>query len=130
MRVQWPAIFTGERQFVTDTVPPALDPVHFVAAEGELLISYASIFRMALEHASKTYQIYGFGNMLTFPSFREKGFGGRVLNLATDYIKQGDVVSPFFFATQNANVSMQNTDGKSRNLQPMLAFRASLRTMT
>ena len=91
MRVQWPAIFTGERQFVTDTVPPALDPVHFVAAEGELLISYASIFRMALEHAGKTYQIYGFGNMLTFSSFREKGFGGRILNLATDYIKQGDV---------------------------------------
>jgi len=91
MRVQWPSIFIGERRFVTDTFPPELDPVHFVAAEGELLISYASIFRMALEHAGKTYKIYGFGNMLTFPSFREKGFGGQVLNLATDYIKQGDV---------------------------------------
>jgi hypothetical protein len=91
MRVQWPSIFTGERQFVTDTYSPELDPVHFVAAEGELLISYASAIRLDLEHAGKTYQTYGFGNMLTFPSFRENGFGGQVLDMATDYIKQSKV---------------------------------------
>jgi hypothetical protein len=48
MRVQWPSIFTGERQFVTDTYSPELDPVHFVAAEGELLISYARPFAWIL----------------------------------------------------------------------------------
>ena len=56
MRAQWPSIFTGERQFVTDTYSPELDPVHFVAAEGELLISYASAIRLDLEHAGKTYK--------------------------------------------------------------------------
>jgi hypothetical protein len=91
MRVQWPSVFSGDRQFVADTFPPEPDPVHFVAAEGELLISYASIFRMDLQHAGKTYQTYGFGNMLTFPSFREKGFGGQVLDRATEYIKQSKV---------------------------------------
>ena len=35
--------------------------------------------------------------MLTFPSFREKGFGGQVLNLATDYIKQSDVDTAVLF---------------------------------
>lgn len=91
MRVQWPSIFTGEEQFVTDTFPPELDPVHFVAVEGDLLISYASLFRMDLEHASKIYKIYGLGNMLTFPSFREKGIGGKVLGMATEHIKHNAV---------------------------------------
>jgi hypothetical protein len=91
MRVQWPSIFIGDRQLVTETYPPELNPVHFVASDGELLISYASIIRMDLEHADKNYKAYGFGNMLTFPSFREKGFGGQILDLASDYIKQSDV---------------------------------------
>jgi len=91
MRVQWPSIFTGSRQFVADTYPPELNPVHFVAAEGELLISYASIIRLDLEHAGDIYKAYGFGNMLTFPSFRKKGFGGQILELATLHIKRSDV---------------------------------------
>lgn len=101
MRVQWPSIFAGERQFVTDTFPPELDPVHFVAAEGELLISYASIIRMDLEHGGKTYKTYGFGNMLTFPSFRGQGYGTRVLELATDFIKRSDVNVAMLFCAEN-----------------------------
>lgn len=91
MRVQWPFLFTAERQFVTDTYPSEFDPVHFVVAEGELLIAYASILRTDLEHAGLTYKIYGFGNMFTFPTFRAQGHGTRVAELATDFIKQSDV---------------------------------------
>lgn len=91
MRVEWPFIFTGVRKLATDPYPPELDPVHFVATEGDLLISYASIIRLNLEHVSETYKAYGFGNMFTFPSFRRKGYGRQVLELATDFIKQSDV---------------------------------------
>jgi hypothetical protein len=91
MRVEWPSIFTGDRQLVTETFPPELDPVHFVAAEGDLLISYASIFRLDLHHSGKAYKAYGFGNMLTFPSFRAQGHGTGVAELATDFIKQSNV---------------------------------------
>jgi GNAT superfamily N-acetyltransferase len=91
MRVEWPSVFTGNRQFVTETFPAEFDPVHFVAAEGDLLISYASIIRLDLDHAGKTYKTYGFGNMLTFPSFRRQGYGTGVLELASDFIKHSDV---------------------------------------
>ena len=91
MRVQWPSIFTGDRRFVTETYPPELNPIHFVASEREVLISYASIILLDLEHGDRNYKVYGFGNMLTFPSFRENGFGGQILDLASDYIKQSDV---------------------------------------
>jgi predicted N-acetyltransferase YhbS len=91
MRVEWPSIFAGERLFVTETFPPELDPVHFVAAEKNLLIAYASIIRLDIEHAGGAYRVYGFGNMLTFPSFRDQGYGWQVAELATDFIKQSDV---------------------------------------
>jgi GNAT superfamily N-acetyltransferase len=91
IRVQWPSVFAGNRQFVTEPFPPELGPVHFVASEGELLISYAAIIRIDVEHARNTYKTYGFGNMLTFPSFREKGFGGQVLDMATGYIKHSNI---------------------------------------
>lgn len=101
IRVQWPSVFTGNREFVPEPFPPGLGPVHFVASEGELLISYAAIIRIDVEHARNTYKTYGFGNMLTFPSFREKGFGGQVLDMATSYIKQSPVDVAILFCDSN-----------------------------
>jgi predicted N-acetyltransferase YhbS len=91
MRVQWPEVFTGNRKLVTETYPAELEPIHFVAAEGDLLISYCSIFPITLRHTGNSYKAYGFGNMLTFPSFREEGHGGRVVELATDFIMRSGV---------------------------------------
>jgi hypothetical protein len=91
MRVEWQSIFNGNRKFVTETFPPELDPVHFVAAEGDLLVSYASIICLNVEHAGRSYTAYGLGNMFTFPSFRREGHGTQVLELATDFIKRSDI---------------------------------------
>jgi predicted acetyltransferase len=91
MRLEWPSAFTGNRKLVTETYPPESEPVHFVAAEGDLLISYAAIIRMTLEHAGEAYKVYGLGNMLTFPSFRREGYGTQILELATEFIKRSDV---------------------------------------
>jgi predicted N-acetyltransferase YhbS len=91
MRVEWPFVFEGEGRFATETYPPELQPVHFVAAEGDSLISYAAVLRLSLVHAGKTYQVYGFGNMFTFPPYRREGYGRRVLQMATDYVRQSDV---------------------------------------
>jgi hypothetical protein len=59
VRVQWPFIFTGDRQLVTETYPPELNPVHFVVSEAELLVTYASIILLDLEHADRNYKAYG-----------------------------------------------------------------------
>jgi hypothetical protein len=91
LKTEWPFIFTGDFSFLIDPYPPELDPVHFVAAEGESLISYASLLRLDLEHAGATYEVYGFGNMFTFPPYRRQGHGCRVLELATAFIGRSDV---------------------------------------
>lgn len=43
MKVEWPSIFTGDFMFLAEPYPPELHPIHFVVAEGESLISKASI---------------------------------------------------------------------------------------
>jgi hypothetical protein len=91
MRVEWPFVFRGAGKFAADTYPPELAPVHFVAAEGDSLISYAAVLRLALDHAGTTYDVYGFGNMFTFPPYRREGYGRQVLDLATRFILQSDV---------------------------------------
>jgi GNAT superfamily N-acetyltransferase len=91
LKTEWPFIFTGDFVFLTEPYPPELDPVHFVAAEGDSLISYASLLQLGLDHAGTVYAVYGFGNMFTFPPYRRQGYGRRVLELATDFVKRSDV---------------------------------------
>ena len=91
MRTDWPYIFEGDDKFLTETYEPELNPIHFVMAQGDMLISYAAIVRTTLTHAGHTYQVYGFGNMLTFPPHRREGHGQKLLRMATEMIQQSDV---------------------------------------
>ena len=40
MRVEWADAFVGEDKFITETYPIELQPLHFVVAEGEVLITF------------------------------------------------------------------------------------------
>ena len=91
MRMEWASIFYDDNLFMSETYPPEFQPVHFVIAEEDTLVSYASILKLTLPHARKEYLVYGFGNLLTFPPFRRHGYGGQVLQAATDFICQSDV---------------------------------------
>jgi GNAT superfamily N-acetyltransferase len=91
MRCEWPFIFTGELTYLTESYLPELAPVHFVAAEGEVLLSYAAVITLSLNHAGRPFRLYGFGNMFTFPPYRQKGYGRRVLELATEFILNSGV---------------------------------------
>jgi GNAT superfamily N-acetyltransferase len=97
MRMEWPSIFQGENLYMPETYPPELQPVHFVVAEGDTLLSYATLLKLDLDHAGRNYQVYGFGNMLTFPPFRRRGYGGQVLRAATHFIRESDVDAGILF---------------------------------
>ena len=97
MRMAWPSIFKGDNLYMSEIYPPELGPVHFVLAEGDTLISYGTILRLDIMHAGNEYKVYGFGNMLTFPPFRGRGYGGQVLQRATQFIQQSDVDAGILF---------------------------------
>lgn len=91
MRCEWPSIFEGSLTYLSETYPPEMKPIHFVAIHGETLVSYAAILRLSLHHADQPFTVYGFGNMFTFPPYRGHGYGKQILALATDYILNSDV---------------------------------------
>ena len=91
MRCEWPSIFQGDILYLTEPYPPELDPVHFVMAEGDSLLSYATIMKRDLSHAGHDYTIYGFGNMFTFAPYRKQGYGRKVLQAATNFIHESTV---------------------------------------
>jgi len=62
-------------------------PVHFVVAERNALFSYATVMWKTLEHGGETYICYGIANMLTYPAYRQQGYGTQIVRAATDYIR-------------------------------------------
>jgi predicted GNAT family N-acyltransferase len=82
---------------MSETYPPEFQPVHFVMAEDDSLLSYATLLKLNIPHAGMEYKIYGFGNLLTFPPYRKRGYGGQILQAATNYILQSDVDAAILF---------------------------------
>jgi GNAT superfamily N-acetyltransferase len=88
MRCEWSSIFQGDNLYMSQTYPPELNPVHFVMAEGDTLLSYATLLRRSITLDGTDFDLHGFGNMFTFAPFRKKGYGSQILRSATDYIRR------------------------------------------
>lgn len=97
MRMEWASIFYDDNLYMSETYPPELQPVHFVIVQEDSLLSYVSLLELGLSHAGTDYRIYGFGNLLTFPPYRKRGYGGRILQAATDFIQQSNVDAAILF---------------------------------
>lgn len=89
MRVEWPFVFQGEGRLISEPYPPSLNPVHVAATEGDVLLSYASLLPLTLEHAGESFRVDGFGNLFTFPPYRREGLGSGVLARAMEAIRAG-----------------------------------------
>ena len=57
MRMEWASIFYDDNLYMSETYPPELQPVHFVIAEADTLVSYASILKLDLTHVGVDYRI-------------------------------------------------------------------------
>ena len=96
-RMEWSSIFYDDNLYMSETYLPELQPVHFVMAEDDSLLSYASLLKLNLTHTRNEYLIYGFGNLLTFPPYRRRGYGRQILQAATDFIRQREVDAGILF---------------------------------
>lgn len=101
MRCEWPSIFQGDILYLSEPYPPEYDPIHFVMAEAESLLSYATLLKRTLSHAGQEFTIYGFGNMLTFVPYRKQGYGRKILRAATEFIRQSSVDVAILFCDKS-----------------------------
>ena len=67
--------------------PDELQPVYHVMVEGRALYSSATVVRRRINHAGVDYMCYGLSSVLTYPYFRKRGYGRRVVDSATELIK-------------------------------------------
>ena len=80
----WPWVEGG---VLTRPYPLDLNPVHFALVVGDVLVSYAALIDAEVEVAGERYRAAGLGNVMTYPSFRGKGHGSRVVAAATEHAR-------------------------------------------
>jgi hypothetical protein len=67
------------------------DPINFVVVDGDMLISHAQVTTFSIEHAGETYRVAGVGGVMTYPNFRNGGYGAQIVAAATQHIAASDV---------------------------------------
>ena len=89
-RLVWTEGFSGELRLRDWIHRPEQHPMHFVLAREGVLISYVGVLWKVLEHAGESYKAYGLSGVLTYPAFRRRGYGARLVVAATEHIVQSD----------------------------------------
>lgn len=86
-RIQWHEDITHE--IGTSTLhPDKWHPTYFILLEGDLLISAATVLWKTIMFQEQSYKMYGLGMVLTYPTYRKRGYGRQVVATATEYIQQ------------------------------------------
>jgi len=90
MRIEWTGGYVGEHQFRDEVWPEgaSADTVHFVLEERGFVIAQAGVVWKQVNHEGVTYSTGGLTGVLTFPDFRGRGHGSRVVEAATQYIAE------------------------------------------
>ena len=79
-------------------LPEEWHPMHVVAVEGDVILSYAGVVWHEIRHLGEVFKTYGLSSVFTFPHYRGAGLGTRVVRRATDEIERagdGDVALLF-----------------------------------
>lgn len=84
---------------------------HFVMARGKRLISYAMISYHTLELEGESYRCAGVGGVMTYPAFRQRGYGGQVVGAATATILNDPTVDIALLWTNPKNDAFYRQHG-------------------
>lgn len=90
LRFNSPEGFQGQNENRNWINNPKDTPIHVaITTDSNNLISYCSVVRKKLEHAGFTYNCWGLTGIMTYPPFRNRGFGKQVVDLGTKLIREG-----------------------------------------
>jgi GNAT superfamily N-acetyltransferase len=88
IRIHWFDPF----QFGLDApaMPDEWQPVYFVVGESKALFSHAAVVTRTVECNGQSYRCGGLGSVLTYPAFRNRGYGSQAVAAATEYLMASD----------------------------------------
>ena len=85
--------------------------IHLVLAKGKSLLSYATIVQRDVNIEGQLYKMAGLGNVMTFPYFRKRGYGGQVVQAATKIIQSKTSVDFGLLWTEPKNYDFYRRSG-------------------
>jgi len=89
LRQIWPSLFVGGLTWLSEPYPAELKPYHVLVHQDDVLISYAAVIRLVIEHGGAEYQVDGVGNVLTATPYRRQGHGRRVVERVNERLDSG-----------------------------------------
>jgi predicted acetyltransferase len=89
LRMSYPEGFEGENENRDWINNPEENAIHVViTTQNAILVSYCAVVRKQLFHAQEIYNCWGLTGVLTYPAFRGRGFGKRIVDIGTKIIKE------------------------------------------
>lgn len=91
LRIVFPDGFVGADRYRDQITQPKYRPHHLLYVANDLVVSHVEVVHRQIEHAGATYRACAPTGVLTFPSFRREGWGGKLVRLAADRIEASGV---------------------------------------
>lgn len=89
IRIEWYDSYAHAHDHLDSPLHPVdWHPAYFALTKQHALISCAAAVWRMVDVAGEPYKTFGLGDVMTYPAFRKKGYGQRVVAAATDHIKQ------------------------------------------
>jgi GNAT superfamily N-acetyltransferase len=98
LRIYFPDGFMGENR-LRNWISQDEHTIHIVLVEQDILISHTEVKWKQLDHAGMSYKVYGLSGVLTYPAFRGQGYGRRIVEAGTAYIRSTDADIGMFHCT-------------------------------
>lgn len=89
MKQEWPHAFTNEEDLAWPE-NEELHPTSLILIDDEIMVSHVGIVWTYLEHEGVIYKAFGLSEVMTYPAYRKKGFGLRLIREAVKWIKKND----------------------------------------
>ncbi|MGG0276599.1 GNAT family N-acetyltransferase [Bacillus rhizoplanae] len=90
MRNEWPRAFEGQNEDIRWPDCPETQPTSLVLVENDVVISHIAIPCKHIKHRGQTYKTFGLSEVMTNPSYRNQGFGVRLVKEAVSFIEKTD----------------------------------------
>ncbi|QDX93484.1 GNAT family N-acetyltransferase [Brevibacillus laterosporus] len=90
MRREWPQAFECMGENILWPSNPEIHPTSLVLIENHIVISHIAVSWKYIKHQGQTYKVFGLSEVMTNPSYRNQGFGLKLVKEAVSFIEKND----------------------------------------
>ncbi|MCA9368728.1 MAG: GNAT family N-acetyltransferase [Pseudomonadales bacterium] len=124
-RIVWSEGFENENLYRDWITTPEDNPISILLTHGNLLISHVQVVSRVMKHLGTEFTLYGLTGVLTYPSFRKRGFGTQIVQEGMKYIDQQVDRDIVLYSCEDENSSFYQKCGWIFNDIPVLEGDAS-----